>query len=79
MVMDKSSQNRQNPMSLAGSTENMRMSTIKLKRMQTFDSGYENIVLVDGEEGVDLQFVVENEFFDGEEFHPAIDTEQNPE
>ena len=57
-------------------TADVRMSTLKMKRLMTVDSGTVNIALVDGEADVDLNFVVHGDFFDGEEFHPHIMTEE---
>ena len=38
----------------AGSVQDIRMSTIKLKRMQTVGSEMVNLALVDGEDDIDL-------------------------
>jgi len=54
----------------------MRMSTLYLKRLQTPDTATMNLNLVENDDDVDLQFVVEGEFFDGEEFNPVIETDE---
>ena len=53
----------------------VRMSTLKRKRLATMMPDMVNIPIMDGEEDVDLLFVVEGDFFDGEEFQPQIVTE----
>lgn len=50
------------------------MSTLTKKRLLTAGSK-EDIALVENDEDVDLQFVVQGDFFDGEEFNPVIMTD----
>ena len=50
------------------------MSTIQKKRLDRMDSCQVNMGPV--EEEVDLQFVDDGDFFDGEEFEPAIESDR---
>ena len=51
------------------------MSRLTLKRMQSESEQMNPMVVENDEEGVDLNFVVEGDFFDGNEFQPVIESE----
>ena len=53
----------------------LRMSRLTLKRMQSESEAMNPMVVENDEDGVDLNFVVEGDFFDGNEFQPVIESE----